>query len=923
MSASSDHLADDVAPSSDDPRLSAFIARLGFAPDPFQLRAMAGLAAGRSVLVAAPTGAGKTVVGEFACDDAIEQGGKAFYTTPIKALSNQKHRDLMVRYGDDQVGLLTGDRSINPRAPVVVMTTEVLRNMIYESSPMLEGLRHVVLDEVHYLADRSRGAVWEEVIIQLPASVQLASLSATVSNAEEFGRWLDQVRGGDGSGRGQVGSGCEVIIEEHRPVPLRHHYFVNDEIYDTFRAGRKKGASREHRERAAQALAGVPNPDVVMLESRARQRNRVSNKGRRQGPAVKLRWPSRPRVVEELAARRWLPAIVFVFSRQGCEDAVDQLRRSGVRLTSEHERTEIATVVDTMLADLPDADLEVLGFRSFRSGLIDGVAAHHAGMVPAFKECVEVLFQQGLLKVVVATETLALGINMPARTVVIERLEKWNGESHVLLTPGEYTQLTGRAGRRGIDQVGHAVVLYQRDLDFRTVASLVGTRTYPLRSSFAPSYNMAVNLLRRHDLRQAEALLGASFAQFEADESVSRKAERLAELDEGLAGYSRHLVCESGDWSGYWSLRRELSRREKEEARQRRDRARASLKEAIAGLEPGDVLRLPWVGRRGLAAVVGVHLTKKGVPLAQLVTDDRALTRLGPRELDEPPQPVERIRLPRRGHPRQKEFRRDIAATLRTLDPPPMEEPTPEPLADAEASSEIAELRERLRAHPCHACPEREEHERWQHRADELVDRAESLRREIDAATGSLVRQLHRILTVLTELGYVDDQPAPTAEGLRLAGVYSEMDLLVAESVRRGLLDGLEPAEVAGAAALFLYEPRGGEPTQHPDIPTLALQDTVDDVLGLAEELRGYERAAGLQPTGDLDPGFVGPAYRWASGADLDEALGRLELTGGDFVRNIKQVADLAGQLRFVGGPGLAGEARSAVDALRRGIVQA
>ncbi|MFW5933507.1 MAG: helicase-related protein, partial [Actinomycetota bacterium] len=621
-----------------------------------------------------------------------------------------------------------------------------------------------------------------------------------------------------------------------------------------------------------------------------------------------------------------LPAILFVFSRQGCEDAVEQLRRSGVRLTSEHERSEIAAIVDTMLADLPDADLEVLGFGGFRAGLLDGVAAHHAGMVPAFKECVEVLFQRGLLKVVVATETLALGINMPARTVVIERLEKWNGESHVLLTAGEYTQLTGRAGRRGIDEVGHAVVLYQRDLDFRTVAGLVGTRAYPLHSSFAPSYNMAVNLLRRHELADAEALLGASFAQFEADVSVARKADKLRELESGLDGYGQRLRCDAGDWSAYWALRRELSKREKAAAKQRRDAARAALNESIAGLEPGDVLHLPWVGRRGLAAVVGVHLTKKGTPLAQVITDDRALSRVGPRELDQPPMPVERIRLPRRGNPRQKDFRRDVAATLRTLDPPAIAAQSAAedaPTVDGEDAAVIERLGQQLRAHPCHRCPERDEHERWQHRADELTERIDGLRREIDQATGSLVRQLHRILTVLGELGYVDDTPAPTAEGLRLAGVYSEMDLLVAESVRRGLLDGLEPAEVAGVAALFLYEPRGGEPTEHPDLPTLALEDVVEEVFDLAEELRGHERAAGLRPMGELDPGFVGPAYRWSNGADLDEALGRLELTGGDFVRNIKQVADLAGQLRFVGGPGLSDAARSAVDALRRGIVEA
>ncbi|MEX2549193.1 MAG: DEAD/DEAH box helicase [Nitriliruptoraceae bacterium] len=917
------HTREDAA----DASVDRFLAELGFAPDRFQEQAIDALRRGRSVLVAAPTGAGKTVVGEFACHDAIERGGKAFYTTPIKALSNQKYRDLLERYGEERVGLLTGDRSVNGNAPVVVMTTEVLRNMIYEASPTLRGLRHVVLDEVHYLADRSRGAVWEEVIVQLPTSVQLAALSATVSNAEDFGRWLDQVRSVGGPGGG--GDGCEIVIEESRPVPLRHHYFVNDRIYDTFRAGNKGGADREHRERASQALAGVPNPDVVMLERRSRQRNRVSNKGRRQGPSVRLRWPSRPQVVEELAARSWLPAILFVFSRKGCEDAVDQLHRAGVRLTTPDERTEIAALVDTLLADLPDADLQVLGFAAFRSRAVDGIAAHHAGMVPAFKECIEELFQRGLLKVVVATETLALGINMPARTVVLERLEKWNGESHVVLTPGEYTQLTGRAGRRGIDRVGHAVVLHQRDLDFRTVAGLVGTRTYPLRSSFEPSYNMAVNLLRRHNLPQAEALLGASFAQFEADERVTAKAERLAELDEGLTGYARHLTCDRGDWSAYWALRRALSEREKSEARDRRDAAERAVRAAIAGLDPGDVLHLPWAGRRGLVAVVGIHITRKGTPIAQVVTDERALTKVGPQELDRVVEPVERIRLPNHGNPRQKEYRRAIAQSLRELDPPGLDEVVDgdgtggEPVERGPSEAVVA-MREELRAHPCHHCPDRTEHERWQYRADELSDEATRLRDDIARATGSLVRQLHRILDVLTQLGYVDEQPAPTPEGLRLAGIYCEVDLLVAESLRRGLLDGLDEHEIAGIAALFLYEPRGGDPTEHVVVPTFALEEATEAIFDLADELRATERAAGLRSTlRELDAGFVAPAYRWAAGADLDQALGSLEITGGDFVRNVKQVADLVGQLRHVGGEDVSEQAQRAGDALRRGIVEA
>ncbi|MEX2328841.1 MAG: DEAD/DEAH box helicase, partial [Nitriliruptoraceae bacterium] len=881
-----------------------FAAHLGFELDPFQVRAIDALQRGESVLVAAPTGAGKTVVGEFACQDAIDHAGRAFYTTPIKALSNQKYRELVARHGQDRVGLLTGDRAVNGDADIVVMTTEVLRNMIYERSRALDRLRHVVLDEVHYLADRSRGAVWEEVIIQLSSSVQLAALSATVSNAESFGRWLDEVRGG-----------CTVIIEEKRPVPLCHHYFVNGRIHPTFRAGQKQGASAEHRDRASQALAGVPNPDVVMLERRARQRNRVSNRGRRQAPEVRLRWPSRVEVVEELARRTWLPAILFVFSRAGCDGAVEQLTRAGVRLTSSDERQQIAVIVDTMLADLPAADLEVLGFATWRAGLLDGLAAHHAGMVPAFKECVEVLFQRGLLKVVVATETLALGINMPARTVVIERLEKWNGDTHVMLTPGEYTQLTGRAGRRGIDQIGHAVVLHQRDIDFRSVAGLVGTRTYPLRSSFTPSYNMAVNLLRHHDLDQAHRLLGSSFAQFEADSRVTRKADRLRELEAGIEGYEPHLSCDEGDWSGYWAIRRELSDGERTAEHSRRATRDRSVREAIAGLQPGDVLG-PG-SHHAAGVVVGVQVSRSGTPLVQVVDLDGDLVRIGPREVREPPSIVDRVRLPGKGNPRQRDYRRDVAATLRRLDLREVDVTTEsfdEGPVDREA---IDALRARLREHSCHRCPDRREHEVWQYRTDELVDEADQLRGEIQRATGSLVRRFERIRDVLTQCGYLDG--GPTADGLRLARIYSEVDLLVAESLRVGLLDELDEAELAAIAAVFVYESRSSDAPTGRRMPTARLEDTVVELESIAGGLRRLERASGLDPLRDLDPTFGEVTWRWATGADLDDAIGELELTGGDFVRNVKQVIDLLGQLSDAGSSGLRTTARSAMDALRRG----
>ncbi|MFN2555935.1 MAG: DEAD/DEAH box helicase [Nitriliruptorales bacterium] len=911
-----------------------FASRYGFPLDPFQLRAIRALEAGRSVLVAAPTGAGKTVVGEFACHYALARGGKCFYTTPIKALSNQKFRDLVGRHGQAKVGLLTGDRSINGEAPLVVMTTEVLRNMIYEASTTLRGLRYVVLDEVHYLADRARGAVWEEVIIQLPASVQIIALSATVSNAEEFGAWLRTVREPDGptpetrpDGEHQVaetwasGSSVEVIIEERRPVPLRHYYYVGDSVFPMFVSTRKGKSGREQRERAAQGLAGIPNPKVLMLERQASQRNRLTRTGRRLESSVRLRYPPRPVVVQELAERGWLPAIIFVFSRSGCEGAVDQLVLAGIRLTSRHEREQIRAMAEESVAGIPEDDLRVLGYDRFLDALEHGVAPHHAGLVPAFKETVEKAFQSGLLKVVAATETLALGINMPAKSVVIERLEKWDGERHVLLTPGEYTQLTGRAGRRGIDPVGQAIVLYQRDIDFRSVAGLVGTRTYPLTSSFAPSYNMVVNLLRRHDLAHAERLLSRSFAQFQADRSVEGTTRRLGELEEGVTGYARHLHCDRGDWGEYWQLRRELDATRRRERREVRVKREGDVSERLTSLVPGEVIWWSNAPRRGLAVVVSTWITDRGTPLARVVTEDRRISRLGPRELDRAPVRVGAIPLPARGTPRQPAYRAEVAARLREIADPDV--PRQEAFEPAEESEAVLALRAAVESHPAHVCPERDEHERWQSRYDEITDEAQRLRAQISRRTHSLVRQLRRLIDVLQELRYLDNRPAPNRDGLLLAGIYAETDLIVAECLRRGIFDGLDASELAGLCALFVYEARGEEAAVPSEMPSEALREAVRAALDVAGEIRTREEAAGLRTLRELDPGFVGAAWRWSEGADLDASLGMLELTGGDFVRTMKQVADLAGQIRDIAPPPIRAAARQAVDRLRRGVVEA
>ncbi|MEN9325198.1 MAG: hypothetical protein RL414_952, partial [Actinomycetota bacterium] len=518
-----------------------FSLRYSFPLDQFQIDACQFLEEGHGVLVAAPTGAGKTIVGEFAAYLALETGRRCFYTAPIKALSNQKYQDLKEMFGEEKVGLLTGDTNINSEAPVVVMTTEVLRNMLYASPHSLHDLGFVVMDEVHYLADKFRGAVWEEVLIHLADSVQVVSLSATVSNAEEFGDWLKAVRGS-----------TEVILSESRPVPLYQHVLFGNRLLDLF------------------VDEGKVNPEIVTLEKEAARKVRVSYQSSGKGHKSSQNWRNpqtfqmgskqlgRAEVIEKLDREGMLPAITFIFSRKACAAAVKQCTESGLVLTTSEERSIIREVAFQKTQHIPDEDLSVLGFHEWLEALEKGIAAHHAGMLPTFKEVVEELFQRGLVKAVFATETLALGINMPAKTVVLEKLSKWNGEAHVNITPGEFTQLCGRAGRRGIDIEGNAVVLWSRDVDSSSLAGLASTRTYPLRSSFKPTYNMTINLVSQLGAQRARTSLEASFAQYQADKAVVGLSRQIRKNEEAIAQLHSTVECHLGDFLEYQGIKDEL-----------------------------------------------------------------------------------------------------------------------------------------------------------------------------------------------------------------------------------------------------------------------------------------------------------------------------------------------------------------------------
>ena len=913
-------------------QVAAFTAGLDFPLDDFQLQACEAVEEGKGVLVAAPTGAGKTIVGEFAVHLALATGRKAFYTTPIKALSNQKYHDLVRVHGADKVGLLTGDSSVNGEAPVVVMTTEVLRNMMYAGSRTLNGLGFVVMDEVHYLADRFRGAVWEEVIIHLPESVQVVSLSATVSNAEEFGDWLAEVRGNH-----------EVVVSEHRPVPLFQHVLVGTTMFDLFagnrvnpdllsaiRTSEQRGRFDDEPRRGASGRGGYGRGGPPARTQHGRGRGpgggaggRGFARGGRPGGGA-----TRAEVIDELDRDGLLPAITFIFSRVGCEAAVGQLLAAGTRLIPEREGLRIRRHVEDRVESLADEDLSVLGYFDFVEGLSRGFAAHHAGMLPLFREIVEELFTATRIRAVFATETLALGINMPARTVVLEKLVKFNGEAHVDITPAEYTQLTGRAGRRGIDVEGHAVVQWARGVDPLAVGGLASTRTYPLRSSFRPTYNMAVNLVAQVGREVAREILETSFAQFQADRAVVGIATAVRRNEEGLEGYTEAMHCHLGDFREYAALRRALADAEKEGVKSRSASRRAEAAVSLEALRIGDVIRVPAGRRAGWAVVVQPARTGKGAPTGPaVVTEDKQFRRLTLVDVPEPVEAVTHVKVPPHFNPKSPKSRRDLATTLRIAVPHGFEDSPRRRAREVTAaeSERVQRLRAELKAHPCHQCPDRETHARWAERWWRLKRETVGLQRKVEGRTNTVARTFDRICEALEARGYLaDGGTVVTERGERLRRLYTEKDLLAAECLRHDVWKRLDAAGLAAAVSALIHEPRHEEAEVSPRMPNDEVAEAITRMERLWSEIEDLETEHDLPTTSMPDGGMAWMVHRWASGERLDSVLRGQDIAAGDFVRRCKQIVDLLDQVAKAATDGeLRRTARTAVDAVLRGVVAA
>ena len=743
-----------------------------------------------------------------------------------------------------------------------------------------------MLDEVHFLQDAYRGPVWEEVIIHLPDRVRLVCLSATVSNAAELAEWIATVRGPTAA-----------IVEDQRPVKLDNLYLIGDRTHDrmhllpTLVNGRMNHEAARLDEEAARSAKG------------ARPRRGAAQARRR------LFTPSRLEVVDILEQHRMLPAICFIFSRNQCDEAAKAVTAAGSRLTTGAERDRIREIVDARLGAIDPADLAVLGYGAFLAQLEAGVAAHHAGMVPPFKEVVEACFVEGLVKVVFATETLAVGINMPAKTVVIEKLTKFTGDHHAFLTPGEYTQLTGRAGRRGMDDLGYAVVLWSPFVPFDQVAALVSSRTFHLNSAFRPTYNMAANLVRSYTSERAHHLLNLSFAQYQADGDVVRIEARLDRRQTHLADLMERARSPYGDIDEY---RRQMKGATPGTVARMSPNGRDDLVTlALMRLRPGDVIYAEKARYAGRVAVLSSANRKGGMRVTGL-TARRDVVMLTALDFDEPPRALGRIELPADYAPNRHDFQKEVVHRLElaTLAPHSKKarRATEPGLVAHHAVEDDPELQDRLKAAV---------------QAERVAREVEELRTRVRTRSQSVARDFDRVLRVLENWGYVDGWSLTDA-GKILARTFHECDLLIVECLRQGLLDDLEPAALAGLVSVFVYEHRSPDPAPTAWFPSPTARKRWQRIAEISYELEEIEEEAGLAVHRPPDPTFVAVAFAWAAGEGFAEVVEAEELTGGDFVRTMKQLIDVLRQLALVA-PEKATRrsAEAAADQLFRGVVAA
>lgn len=855
-----------------------------FALDEFQQQAIAALNAGRSVVVCAPTGSGKTLIGEYTIHRALARGGRVFYTTPLKALSNQKLRDFREEFGAENVGLLTGDVSINRDAPILVMTTEIFRNMLYgtpigEVGTSMVGVEAVVLDECHYMNDRQRGTVWEESIIYCPSEIQLVALSATVANSDQLTDWLNLVHGA-----------TELIYSDFRPVPLQFYF------------GNPKG------------LFPLLDQNLKQINPRLKPKSKGGAKGKGGRPES----PNMTYVLEQLWQRDMLPAIYFIFSRRGCDKAVEEM--GDLSLVNEQEAAQLKVRIDEFIARNPDA-----GRAGQVEPLTRGIAAHHAGILPAWKGFVEELFQLGLVKVVFATETLAAGINMPARTTVISTLSKRTDRGHRLLTASEFLQMAGRAGRRGMDATGYVVTLQTPFEGAKEAAYLATSGADPLVSQFTPNYGMVLNLLQTHTITEAKELVERSFAQYLAtlylrpqQQAITELTSELTKLDIQLAPVDPKAIASY----------EKISERLKEERRllkilqtQAEEVQSNEIQRALLDAPPGILLYLKGKHVPVPTPVPAVLIAKeRGRGLAPylvcLSADNRwyvvttgdvigwnALTKAIAIGSVQPP--AELILKP-------GQIRRGTTETepLAFLIPNDIElETAPEVQAQQQIVQAVSE---QLEAHPLREWGNPTNLLKRQHRRLVLQEEINERQEQFRANQAHHWQEFNNLIEILRSFGCLQDVK-PTALGQAAAAIRGDNELWLGLALMSGEFDHLDPHHLAAAMCALVSETPRPDSWTHYQTPAPVIE-ALAGLRGTRRQLFQLQRRYQVALPVWLEYELVGIVEQWALGVEWTELGANTSMDEGDVVRMLRRTVDILSQIPYV--PNLA-------DSLKRNAVRA
>ncbi len=839
-----------------------------FELDDFQKQAIAALNADQSVVVCAPTGSGKTLIGEYAIYRALAHGKRVFYTTPLKALSNQKLRDFRERFGAEQVGLLTGDISVQREAPILVMTTEIFRNMLYgtpigQVGTSLVDVEAVVLDECHYMNDRQRGTVWEESIIYCPPGVQLVALSATIANSGQLTDWISEVHGG-----------TQLIYSDFRPVPLEFSFCNPKGLFPLLNA--KDGKSI--------------NPRLKPKGGRQR--------GRQDAPSLGY-------VVSQLQQRDMLPAIYFIFSRRGCDKAVSDLENAS--LVNAEETEALKQQIDDFLARNPEA-----GRSGHVESLYRGIAAHHAGVLPAWKGLIEELFQQGLIKIVFATETLAAGINMPARTTVISSLSKRTDRGHRLLTASEFLQMAGRAGRRGMDQIGYVVTVQTPFEGAAEAAYLATSKADPLVSQFTPSYGMVLNLLQTHTIEEAQNLIERSFGHYLSTLTLRPQQQAIADLTAEIEQQQSQLTAiEPAVITSYEKLherlkeeRRLLKILQQQAHEMEAHHLATALSFAVAGtilslkgknipvatpLPVTLVLKVPGAGQFPYLICLGKDNRWYVATVGDVVGLYAEFPRLA--SADNLLPPVELGTKP--GSSRKGDESSDAVARL-----------IPDLSAEIDApevrdqQGRVTAIEAQLKAHPLQEWGDPGYLLKRQKRIERLQEELDSRQQKLSQYTQHYWQEFLNLMEILQAFGCLEDAK-PTPLGQVAAAIRGDNELWLGLSLASGELDGLDPHQLASACAALVTEVSRPDNWTRYDA-SVEVEEALGGLRSIRRELFKLQRRHQVTLPVWLETEWMGLVEQWALGTEWIELCNNTSLDEGDVVRILRRTVDFLSQVPYV-----------------------